>query len=210
MSASVATEAQAPRAAPTGELGMWVFLATEVLFFSVLFVGYLVTRLHHPSGFALASRHTDVVIGSANTAVLMTSSLTMALAGRSLKLAGRRAAPWLLLATFALGAVFLALKLLEYSHDFQQHLVPGRSFALHGPDTSGARLFFLMYFVMTGAHAIHLMVGMTLVLIMAGAVWRGALTRRRAEPVEITALYWHLVDIVWIFLYPLLYLVSRT
>jgi cytochrome c oxidase subunit 3 len=190
---------------------MWVFLATEVLFFSVLFFGYLVTRVHHPEAFAQASRHTDVVLGSLNTAILLTSSLTMALAGRSAQLGKQRSSGWLLSATFLLGALFLSLKLLEYAHDIHEHLVPWQaSFALVGADVAGLRLFFLMYFVTTGAHAVHLIVGLVLVAIMIGAVMRGAVSSEHAEPIELTGLYWHLVDIVWIFLYPALYLVSRT
>jgi cytochrome c oxidase subunit III len=192
-----------------GEFGMWVFLATEVLFFNVLFFGYFMTRLHHPQGFAFASRHTDVVLGSINTAVLLTSSLTVALAGRALKLQRVRASVWLLAATFGLGALFLSLKLLEYSHDYHEHLVPWLSFGITGPDPYGARLFFLMYFVMTGAHAVHLTVGLTLVAVMAIATGLGRIKANEPEPVEIAGLYWHLIDIVWIFLYPLLYLVHR-
>jgi cytochrome c oxidase subunit III len=190
---------------------MWVFLVSEVLFFSVLFFGYLVTRLHHPLGFALGSRHTDVIIGSLNTAVLLTSSLSMALAGRSAAGGSTRSATALLAVTAALGTAFLALKALEYGHDIQHHLVPWRDFSLaSAADDGGARLFFLLYFIMTGAHALHLLVGISLVLVVMAAVARGRRRTRHAETVEITGLYWHLVDIVWIFLYPLLYLVSRT
>jgi cytochrome c oxidase subunit 3 len=189
---------------------MWVFLVSEMLFFSVLFFGYLVTRLHHPLGFATASRHTDVVIGSVNTAVLLTSSLMMALAGRSAAAGARRSATRLLAATAVFGMIFLALKGLEYAHDAQHQLVPWRDFSLaFEPDAAGARLFFWLYFIMTGAHAVHLLIGISLVLfVMVGvARVRHAI---HVELIEVTGLYWHLVDIVWIFLYPLLYLVSRS
>ena len=200
-----------PEEQTVGELGMWVFLVSEMLFFSVLFFGYLVTRLHHPLGFAAASRHTDVLLGSVNTAVLLTSSLTMALAGRSVSHGGKRGSTALLAATAALGTVFLALKFLEYAHDARDHLVPWHDFSFApGDDIAGARQFFLLYFIMTGAHAVHLIVGISLVLIVMVGVARGRHGARSAGPVEITGLYWHLVDIVWIFLYPLLYLVSRT
>ncbi|HEX6506822.1 MAG TPA: cytochrome c oxidase subunit 3 [Chloroflexota bacterium] len=116
---------------------------------------------------------------------------------------------WLLAATCLLGALFLGLKLFEYSDDFERHLVPWRDFALGGADTGGARLFFLMYFVTTGAHAVHLLVGLVLVGVMFGGVVTGRLSRKDPETIELTGLYWHLVDIVWIFLFPLLYLVSR-
>jgi cytochrome c oxidase subunit III len=205
-----AASAQLRPASTLGEVGMWVFLASEVLFFNVLLFGYLVTRLHHPQGFALASRHTDVVLGSINTAVLLTTSLTVALAGETLKRDRGRACARLLAATFVLGIVFLAVKLLEYTHDYHQHLVPWLSFSLSGEDLDGARLFFLMYFVMTGAHAVHLLAGLGLIAFMAVATARGRITVRNPEPVEVSGLYWHLIDIVWIFLYPLLYLVART
>ena len=200
-----------PHRSSVGEFGMWVFLASEMLFFSVLFFGYLVTRLHHPLGFASASRHTDVVIGSVNTAVLLTSSLMMALAGRSAAAGARRSAAGLLAATAGFGLIFLALKGLEYAHDAQHQLVPWRDFSLaFEPDAGGTRLFFWLYFIMTGAHALHLLIGITLVLTLMVVVARARHPIRHAETVEIIGLYWHLVDVVWIFLYPLLYLVSRT
>ena len=211
MSTVATTSAPAPQTHDSnGELGMWVFLATEVLFFSVLIFGYMVTRLHHPDGFAQASRHTNLILGSINTGVLLTSSLAVALAGRSAQSGNRRATIWLLAATFALGLLFLSLKFLEYADDFHEHLVPWLSFDVPGADQTGMRLFFLMYFVTTGAHAVHLIVGLTLVAIMIGIAARHTDVSEHSEPIEITGLYWHLVDIVWIFLYPLLYLVSRT
>ena len=194
------------------EVGLWVFLATEVLFFSVLLFGYVVTRIHHPQAFALASKHTDIVLGSVNTGVLLTSSLTIALSSVSLEMGRRRAALWLLPATLVLGATFLALKFLEYAHDIHEQLVPlpWLHFSLSGPDVAGERLFFYMYFVMTGAHAVHLIVGLALVAAMIVKVARNENPDHSCGAVELTGLYWHLVDIVWIFLYPMLYLISRT
>jgi cytochrome c oxidase subunit 3 len=181
----------------SAEVGMWVFLATEVLFFSVLFFGYLITRIHYPEAFAAASRRTDVVLGTLNTAILLTSSLTMALAVRSPELRATRAMRGWLAATFTLGAIFFAIKMVEYAHDYREHLVPWLSFDFPGPQAEGARLFFLLYFVMTGAHAVHLLVGLSLLAIVR-------------KKLDVVGLYWHLIDIVWIFLYPLLYLVART
>jgi cytochrome c oxidase subunit III len=192
----------------TAELGMWVFLATEILFFGVLFVAYLITRIHHPQAFAMASRLTDLRLGSINTAVLLTSSLTMVLGARAAReRRWRPCASWLT-ATAALGVVFLVLKGMEYYSDFDRHLVPGVGFALSGPDRRGLEQFFLAYFVTTGAHATHLLIGIGLVAFLALRARSG---RNHPSPnsVEVGALYWHLVDVVWIFLFPLLYLVSR-
>jgi cytochrome c oxidase subunit 3 len=190
----------------TDTLGMWVFLATEVLFFGVLFFGYVMTRLHYPEAFASASRHTNLTLGSINTGVLLTSSLAMALAVRSVSVGARRAGAWFLIATLALGVTFLALKSAEYAHDYSEHLVPWLDFSFAPAERTGARLFFYLYFVMTGAHAVHLIVGLAIVGFMLTRAWRGSL---RVTRLEIAALYWHLIDIIWIFLYPLLYLVSR-
>jgi cytochrome c oxidase subunit 3 len=198
----MSTSAAAMEERETDTLGMWVFLATEVLFFGVLFFAYVTTRLHYGEAFAVASRHTNITLGSINTGVLLTSSLTMALAVRSVTVGARRVGAWLLVATMALGVTFLALKGIEYAHDYREHLVPWLEFAFDPSQRAGARLFFYLYFVMTGAHAIHLIIG----LCLAGFM----LTRLTVAALEVTALYWHLVDMVWIFLYPLLYLVSRT
>jgi cytochrome c oxidase subunit 3 len=193
----------------TAELGMWVFLASEVLFFGVLFFAYIVGRLHHSQAFAEASRYTDLTLGSVNTAVLLTSSLTMALAAREARGRRRRPCALLLTATSLLGLTFLALKSLEYYHDFDAHLVPGIRFSLSGSDPAGLEQFFWTYFVTTGAHAVHLLVGLGLVAVLTVRVAHGR-GRMPSHAVEISGLYWHLVDIIWIFLFPLLYLVSRT
>jgi cytochrome c oxidase subunit 3 len=188
---------------------MWIFLASEVLFFGVLFFAYIMGRLHHPQAFAAASRHTDLLLGSINTAVLLTSSLTMALAARAARGKRWRPCAGLLAATFVLGLIFLTLKLLEYHEDFDQHLVPGVLFSLVSADRSGLEQFFLTYFVTTGAHAVHLLVGLGVVAVLTVRVIR-ARAQLPTEMVEVGGLYWHLVDIIWIFLVPLLYLVSRT
>ena len=205
MSAPAAAATDEMEEGETATLGMWVFLATEVLFFGVLFFGYTAARLQYADAFASASRHTDIVLGSINTGVLLTSSLAIAMAVRSVSLGMRRAGAVFLCATLVLGAVFLALKSVEYVHDYQEHLVPWLDFSFAQPEQTGARLFFYLYFVMTGAHAVHLIVGLSLVGFMLARIRHVTTTS-----LEITALYWHLVDIVWVFLYPLLYLVSRT
>ena len=189
-------------------LGMWTFIATEVLFFGVLFFGYSLVRAHFPAAFAAASRHTSIVLGTLNTAVLLTSSLAMASAVRAAALRARRLTPALLLVTAALGVAFSGIKLTEYVLDYRDHLVPVLDFAFDPAHYRGALLFFWFYFATTGMHLVHLSIGIGLVLTFAWRLRRGVAVRQ-AEQVEIVGLYWHFVDIVWIFLYPCLYLVSR-
>jgi cytochrome c oxidase subunit 3 len=194
--------------------GMWVFLATEVLFFAPLFFGYLYVRTHFPEASSAASRHTDMLLGTINTALLLTSSLGMALAG-ALRRAGQcKPSAWLLCATAALGLAFLAIKGWEYRAEFGAHLFPGAGFAPSDARTGalrgGMELFFVLYFAMTGLHALHLVLGFMACSVMAIALMRNAARFASAERVELLGLYWHFVDVVWIFLYPLLYLVGRS
>ncbi|HTS20974.1 MAG TPA: cytochrome c oxidase subunit 3 [Casimicrobiaceae bacterium] len=194
------------RAAAT--LGMWVFIATETLFFGALFFAYAIARIQAPDDFAQASRHTNLVLGTANTAILLSSSLFMALSVRAAALGTRQAAVGFLVITAALGLSFTGVKLAEYALDYREHLVPLVDFAFDPRHARGALVFFGLYFATTGLHLVHLSIGIALVL---GLAWR-LLARRpgaSAEHVAIAGLYWHFVDIVWIFLYPCLYLVSR-
>jgi cytochrome c oxidase subunit 3 len=191
------------------ELGMWVFLASEIMFFGALFVGYAVSRFDDSAAFAAASRHTDIVLGTLNTALLLTSSYTIALALFTLRAGSRRAALALLLTTAVLGTAFLAIKGLEYRQDYIEGLVPWLDFRFDPTAARGAALFFYLYFVMTGVHAVHVTIGIALVLVMAARVHSCSLSARYSSPLEVSALYWHLVDVVWIFLYPALYLVGR-
>ena len=197
---------EAPREA-RARLGMWLFLATELLFFGVLFFAYALGRRHFADAFPMASRHTNVILGTANTAVLLTSSLTMAVAARAATLQHARTARNLLFATAALGVLFLVIKGAEYGLDFREHLVPGAEFAITGEGRRGAAFFFGFYFVATGLHALHLAIGIGIVLSMAFGALRAV--RDAAPAIEATGLYWHFVDLVWIFLYPSLYLVGR-
>jgi cytochrome c oxidase subunit 3 len=203
-----------PRALPgpgiepaSGRLGMWVFLASEILFFGGLFVAYLHGRVEWPQGFAAASRRTDVVLGTVNTALLLTSSAAVALAlACEEHPRARRFTARLLALTAALGLAFLAVKGFEWHAEWRERLVPGPAFALAG--VPGAEQFFVLYFVMTGLHGVHMAGGVAALAALA----RGRRRRRAwadARHLEVVALYWHFVDVAWIFLYPLLYLVER-
>jgi cytochrome c oxidase subunit 3 len=194
--------------------GMWVFLATEVLFFAPLFLGYLYVRSHFPDAAGAASRHTDMLLGTINTALLLSSSLGMAMAGAARRAGQLKAAAWLLWGTAVLGLAFLAIKGWEYRTEFGEHLFPGAGFAPADAHTEAARagmqLFFLLYFALTGLHALHLALGITACSAMAIALTRRAARFASVERLEVVGLYWHFVDVVWIFLYPLLYLVGRS
>jgi len=190
-------------------IGMWAFLITEVLFFGGLFTGYAVYRAMYPQSFAEASRHLDVVLGAVNTAVLICSSLTMALAVRAAQFSQRAALIGFLLATMLLGSVFLGVKVVEYSDKFAHHLVPGRAFTFEGSHAPQAQLFFSFYFAMTGMHAVHMIIGLGILAVLVVLAWRGRFSSEYYAPIDVTGLYWHFVDIVWIFLFPFLYLISR-
>ena len=193
-------------------LGMWLFLVTEVMFFGGMFVTYGVYRFLHPEAFAIASRHLDLWMGAGNTAVLLCSSLAMALAVHSAQERSRAGTLFFLVLTLVLGVTFLAIKGMEYNHKFHHHLVPGRDFVLsdpkEAPHAKAAELFFGLYFLMTGIHAFHMIIGISVLalLIYRCLMWRKGPT---FMSVELTGLYWHFVDVVWVFLFPLLYLIDR-
>jgi cytochrome c oxidase subunit 3 len=191
-------------------LGMWIFLATEVLFFGGMFLGYAVYRGMYHGTFAAASRHLDVVLGTLNTAVLLCSSLTMAMGVHAAQLNDRRKLVFFLLVTMLLGLAFLGVKGYEYHHKFEEGLIPGPRLNWPGPDAPHASMFFLFYFVMTGMHAVHMIIGVGVMAVLAIMSARHKVTSIYYTPVEVAGLYWHFVDIVWVFLFPLLYLVDRT
>ena len=190
-------------------LGMWIFLATEILFFGGMFLAYTVYRWLYPDAFALASHHMDVTLGAINTAVLLTSSLTMALAVRASQVGSRNESVLLLVATMMLGMAFLGIKAFEYAHKFEEHLVPGPDFQFDAAaHAAHAEIYFILYFLLTGVHALHMIIGVGLVGVITFMAWRGRFTPEYYSPVEISGLYWHFVDVVWIFLFPLLYLIN--
>jgi cytochrome c oxidase subunit 3 len=192
-----------------GTLGMWVFLVTEVLFFGGLFMTYIVYRSWYPDAFAAASHELDITLGTINTAVLITSSLTMALAVHASQTGERRLLLMFLMITMALGVTFLGIKGVEYYHKFTEHHVPGPAFQFEKEYFRHAQLFFSLYFLMTGLHALHMIIGLGIMTWMLWWSWRGVISVEYYSPIEISGLYWHFVDIVWIFLFPLLYLLGR-
>lgn len=189
-------------------LGMWVFLVTEVLFFGGLFMAYILYRTWYPEMFIAASSHLNIPLGWANTIVLIASSLTMAMAVRAAQLGNRNHTIIFLVLTMILGAVFLGVKVVEYSDKFNHHLVPGPHFAFAEPFSQTAQLYFSLYFAMTGLHALHMIIGFGLMSVITVMAWRGKFSAEYYTPVEMAGLYWHFVDIVWIFLFPLLYLIG--
>ena len=191
-------------------LGMWVFLATEILFFGGLFLGYTVYRGMYPAVYGEASRRLDIVFGTINTGVLLCSSLTMAMAVHAAQLGKRKLLVLFLILTMLLGATFLGIKFYEYYQKYQENLIPGSGFEWKGADATHASLFFIFYFVMTGMHAVHMIIGIGLMAILVVLMWRGKFNAIYYSPIELGGLYWHFVDIVWVFLFPLLYLVERS
>jgi cytochrome c oxidase subunit 3 len=197
-------------------LGMWVFLATEVMFFGALFLGVAVYRHLYPAAFERASEKLNWVIGGINTIVLLVSSLFMVLAVHSAKVGRRRQLVLFLVLTAVLGTAFLCLKAYEYYTDYRDYLIPGwrdpsewaAREGLAAANVPRVRLFLMFYWIMTGTHALHVTIGIGAVLIMALLARRGRFSPDYYAPVDVTGLYWHFVDTVWIFLLPMLYLLG--
>lgn len=194
----------------TSTMGMWVFLMTEVMFFGGMFVAYLVYRMVYFDAWKAGSQHMEFWYGTINTVVLICSSLTMALAVHSSQEERRKALVILLIVTILFGCAFMGIKAVEYYKHYLEHQVPGPSFSFAGPDPRHVELFFLLYWTMTGFHALHVLIGIGLLTVIAWMAWKGNFTRDYHSPVENAGLYWHFVDCVWIFLYPLLYLISHS
>lgn len=191
----------------TVTLGMWAFLATEVLFFGALIAAYFNYRIWFGADFVAAARMTRIVFGTVNTAVLLTSSACMAMAVGSNERGSARASVLWLVATGLLGIAFIVIKAIEYWLEYQEHLVPALNFDLqrHG---GVAEIFFIFYFCATGLHAVHLLIGISLVGWLAFWIGSGRINRN-GSTTRLIGLYWHFVDIVWIFLFPLIYLAGR-
>jgi cytochrome c oxidase subunit 3 len=205
-----------------GTLGMWVFLVTEIMFFGALFLAYTLYRYKYPEAFAAASNHLDIRLGAINTVVLIFSSFTMAMAVYSTQIGKRRNSIICLLLTIVLGLTFLGIKAVEYHEKYRDslipgQLIPGRPFnpdlhELHlppGVPVGNVEMFYWIYFAMTGLHALHMIIGIGLLTVLTIMAWRGRFSPEYHAPVEISGLYWHFVDIIWIFLFPLLYLLGR-
>ena len=191
-------------------LGMWVFLITEIMFFGGLFTAYTVYRKWYPQAFAIASNSLNLPIGAANTAVLLCSSFTMVLAVRAGQLGRRNLIILFLILTLTLGCVFLGVKAYEWNQKFEERHVPGASFYFEGaPNQGQAQLFFSLYFAMTGLHALHMVIGVGILSVLILRARRGRYSADYFTPIDIAGLYWHFVDIIWIFLFPLLYLIDR-
>ncbi len=192
----------------TNTLGMWIFLITEAMLFGGMFLGLTTYRILYPVTFTQASQHLDVILGGINTGVLIVSSLMMALAVHNAQLGNRRGLVLFLLLTILFGLIFLGIKGVEYFDHYLHHEVPGVNFTWSGPNAGPAELFFLFYFIMTSIHAIHLIIGIGLVAVTAILGARDRISPKYYTPVELTGLYWHFVDIIWVFLFPALYLIG--
>ncbi|HEX5352877.1 MAG TPA: cytochrome c oxidase subunit 3 [Rhodanobacteraceae bacterium] len=193
----------------TAQFGMWVFLATEVLFFGVLFASYAICRIRNPEAFLLGSQHTEILFGAIEAGILLLSSATITFAVNLIPFDAREWVTGLLVLTALLGLTFLVLHGIEYSHEYDEHLMVGVDYAQHGAHARGIELFFFLYYALTLYHSLHVLIGVCVLATMAMLVWRRRIRSEYTTPLVLAGLYWHLVDIVWIFLFPLMYLIGR-
>jgi cytochrome c oxidase subunit III len=193
-----------PQQLEASTLGMWTFLATEIVFFGALILGYIVYRHAYFQAFAEAGQHTKILYGTINTAILLTSSFTLSLGIHSAQRGRNRSLVRFLLLTMFLGCCFLAVKGLEYKSDIDEHLVPGAHFTKTLPPQ--AQIFWCLYWVMTGVHSLHLIAGLGVLAVITWMAWRGRFSSVYHNPVLISGLYWHFVDVIWLWLYALIYL----
>jgi cytochrome c oxidase subunit 3 len=197
----------------SGIFGMWVFLVTEIMFFGGVFAAYAIYRSMYLPAFEFGSRLLEIKLGATNTAVLIGSSLTMVLAVHAAQTGRRKALVFYLLLTMTLGTVFLGIKAYEYFDKWEHFLVPGLRFAPTEALPSGVtlqnlQLFLCFYFFMTALHALHMIIGLGIMTTLVVMSSRGRFSPEYYAPIEISGLYWHFVDIIWIFLFPLLYLIG--
>jgi cytochrome c oxidase subunit 3 len=192
----------------SAKLGMWVFLLTEVLLFGGLFCVYAIYRAWHPEMFFNAHKQLSVWMGATNTIVLIVSSVTMALAIRCMQLNQRKPAVRFIIATLALAGVFLVIKYFEYAHKIHLGQLPGKYYTFTGLEGTNPHVFFSVYFMMTGLHGFHVLCGMGAMIWLLRRIRKGEFSTEYYTPIEMTGLYWHLVDLIWIFLFPLLYLIG--
>jgi len=190
----------------SGRMGVWIFLVTEILFFGGMFCSFAVFRTWYFDAFKEAHHHLDKVMGAVNTIVLICSSLTMALGVRSAQVSNRKWTVRMLALTIAFACTFLVIKYFEYAHKFHDGLLPGKWFTAGGDPDQG--IFFAVYFMMTGIHGLHVVIGIGLIAWVLLRAQKGEFSSRYYAPVEGVGLYWHLVDLIWIYLFPLLYLVG--
>jgi cytochrome c oxidase subunit 3 len=186
---------------------MWLFLATEVLLFAGLFLGYAVYRWLYPEAFQLASRELNLTLGTINTVVLITSSFTVAWAYHAIQQGKAKLSARLLIFTILCAIGFLVIKYFEYAHKFHVGQLPGQHYSYEGLKVPGVNVYFAIYFLATGLHAFHVIVGMAILIWVTVRIMKGKYGAEYNLPVELGGLYWHLVDLVWIFLFPLLYLI---
>ena len=187
---------------------MWTFLVTEIMFFGGMFMAYIAYRHAYPLAFAAASQKLNIVLGAINTTVLICSSMTMAMAVHSAALGKKNLLILFLIATLLLGGVFLGIKGVEYHDKWVHHEVPGPNFEFEGADAQHAALYFSLYFGLTGLHASHMIIGAVILIVLIVKASKSQFSAHWYTPVEMFGLYWHFVDIVWIFLFPLLYLID--
>jgi len=190
------------------KLGMWIFLLTEILLFGGLFTAYSVFRAWNPDMFINAHKFLNVMLGTLNTVILISSSVTVVLAIRSMQLGRREKTIFFLVATLILAAVFLVVKYFEYSHKFHLGQLPGKYYTFTGVEGTNPHIFFSIYFSMTGLHGLHVLAGMIAIGWMLVRTVRRNFSSEYYAPLEATGLYWHLVDMIWIYLFPLLYLIG--
>ncbi len=192
----------------SAKMGMWIFLLTEILLFGGLFVAYGIFRAWNPDMFYNAHKFLDVTLGTLNTIVLITSSLTMALAIRSMQVDKKNQTVFFLILTLLFAIVFLVVKYFEYSHKIELGQLPGKFYTFSGVEGANPHIFFSIYFSMTGLHAIHVIIGMLVIIWVLLKTVKNKFSSDYYTPLEMTGLYWHLVDMIWIFLFPLLYLIG--